>query len=1442
MSGQKVFQFLDKKDLECAICLERFTEPKTLECLHSYCLHCLQSLIKTSGNVKCPKCCTQYDDISQQDLNNFTINEMLSNQVKNVEKIESGKPSECSSCDNQPEYYCPECQIYQCGQCIQQHKIISLLKDHSLYTLDKNNLPNKCKIHGGCMLEFFCRSCSKSGCKKCEHVLCCYQNSHNVIPFKTAVDEFNQNAKKVKKCAEEIKEKLKGTRDTITREKSDMESEFKLCRTAIESQEQNIIKKVQEKTRTLITDLEKIYKKNMEVVDERVKRMDSKLMKVNEMSPLINTMMNKPEERETLKSHETNVNVVKDEVLKPNFDESIFKGIVTPSFIPSKNLDNVINLEGIGKIGECLYEVAEGDRRITVIKGQTFEVKVSSAEGSETSLLAATLIDIDKSGKESATVKHLGSGVYKITGRCPKEGESKMKITARGKPVKGSPVNIKVNAQLVHTIDKKQLKVLNKEKKVKDVLLDKDGCILISSCSQDLLRFNAAYYSFVGRVLVNHRVNVAFLHQMGDGHIVHSDTYGKTVVMCDDKLKKIHAFGKGLLKNPCAMTVNKETRTMYVADSENHCVFKFNVDNGKLLGEIGTYGSEGQMNRPYGVTLTKEGNLIVADCGNNRIQMFDANDKFMRILVDSGKKDGHVVSPHYVAIDSDENILVSSNHKLQLFDKNGVFIKRIDDGGLDNPLGITIISNQPRRVAVANWGTNNVKIYNYMLGQKAFQFKLEKNDLECAICLERLTEPKTLECLHSYCLHCLQSLLETSGKIKCPKCCKMYDDLNQFDFKDLTTNEMLSYQLEYVKKIEKEKPSKCLSSDDNQPEYYCSECQLYLCGQCIKLHEIIPSTKNHSLYTLDKDDLPNKCKFHGTCMLEFYCRTCSKSGCKKCEYVLRCYQNEHNVILFKTAVDEFNQNVTDVMKSAKEIKEKLEETCNTITKERSDMESELTLSKTAIKLQEENIIKKVHENSRALLTDLEQIYKENREVVDDRVNRMDSKLMKVNRMSSLINTMMNKPEERDTFKSHEAKVNVVKDEVLKPNFDESIFKGIVTPSFIPSKNLDVINLEGIGKIGECLYEVAKGDRRITVIKGQTFEVKVSSAEGSETSLLAATLFNESGEESDNQVTHQGSGEYKITGRPNKEGKWKMNITCRAKEIEGSPVKIKVKAPVLVHTIDNIGQLKVHNNHKEVKDVLVQEDGCILISSYSKDLLKFNKEYSFIGRISLEHRVNVAYMHQMDDGKILHGDTFEKTVVMCDDKLKKICTFGEGTFKHPCGLTVNKETRIMYVADSENHCVFKFNVDNGKLLGQIGSYGSNGGYMNQPYGVALTKEGNIIVADRGNNRIQMFDANDEFMRNLVGAGCVVESPHYVIIDSKENILVSSNHKLQLFDKNGVFIKRIDDGGLNTPLGIAIISNQPRRVAVANFGSNNNHGREESVQIVLLQFDLTIKKSQ
>ena len=61
-----------------------------------------------------------------------------------------------------------------------------------------------------------------------------------------------------------------------------------------------------------------------------------------------------------------------------------------------------------------------------------------------------------------------------------------------------------------------------------------------------------------------------------------------------------------------------------------------------------------------------------------------------------------------------------------------------------------------------------------------------------------------------------------------------------------------------------------------------------------------------------------------------------------------------------------------------------------------------------------------------------------------------------------------------------------------------------------------------------------------------------------------------------------------------------------------------------------------------------------------------------------------------------------------------------------------------VADHANHRIQVFN-SNGEYVRKFGSYGNGNGQVQNPIGVGLLSNGNIVVAEWYGNRVQIFDS-------------------------------------------------------------------------------------------------------
>ncbi len=88
------------------------------------------------------------------------------------------------------------------------------------------------------------------------------------------------------------------------------------------------------------------------------------------------------------------------------------------------------------------------------------------------------------------------------------------------------------------------------------------------------------------------------------------------------------------------------------------------------MAEWGGRGTDdGQFRRPRGVAVDAAGNVYVADTGNNRIQMFDSQGRFLAKWGTTGSSLGQFRRPSGVAVDADGNIYVAdaSNNRVQRF-------------------------------------------------------------------------------------------------------------------------------------------------------------------------------------------------------------------------------------------------------------------------------------------------------------------------------------------------------------------------------------------------------------------------------------------------------------------------------------------------------------------------------------------------------------------------------------------------------------------------------------------------------------------------------------------------------------------------------------------------------------------------------------------------------
>src|SRR6218665_173163 len=219
-----------QKLTECCICFHTFTNPRTLPCIHTFCLECLKQTAealkkKPEESMPCPLCRKPFV-IPKDGMNSLQKNFFMENlrNVASMLHLENKPATVCDMCKaihegNEEQtkeaiMRCLECWDNFCEMCAKTHKLSKLSKTHSIVKIGseteedirKMQSTRNCAVHNHQPLNFYCADCKKIIC-----VSCFVENhaSHKCKDVTTVHKEFRQmieiDSLKISKYVEEIK-------------------------------------------------------------------------------------------------------------------------------------------------------------------------------------------------------------------------------------------------------------------------------------------------------------------------------------------------------------------------------------------------------------------------------------------------------------------------------------------------------------------------------------------------------------------------------------------------------------------------------------------------------------------------------------------------------------------------------------------------------------------------------------------------------------------------------------------------------------------------------------------------------------------------------------------------------------------------------------------------------------------------------------------------------------------------------------------------------------------------------------------------------------------------------------------------------------------------------------------------------------------------------------
>ena len=139
--------------------------------------------------------------------------------------------------------------------------------------------------------------------------------------------------------------------------------------------------------------------------------------------------------------------------------------------------------------------------------------------------------------------------------------------------------------------------------------------------------------------------------------------------------------------------------------------------------------------------------------------------------------------------------------------------------------------------------------------------------------------------------------------------------------------------------------------------------------------------------------------------------------------------------------------------------------------------------------------------------------------------------------------------------------------------------------------------------------------------------------------------------------------------------------------------------------------------------------------------------------------------------------------------------------NPWGIALNQNGEVVVTSPAAGrNCISEFSPSGDKLR-SFGTKGSGQGQFMRPCGVAIDSEGNILVADRDNHRIQKFTAKGHFLTAVgtKGSGPLqfdkVEDIAINTSNNKVYVVDTYNHRIQVLNSNLTFSNTIGKYGRN-----------------------------------------------
>ena len=570
-----------KKQVTCSICLDTYTEPKTISCLHTFCCECLEKHARVSqrqGKFRCPECQAEinlpegnrFDRLPNSFFHKSLLGVIEAEDRQAIPRQQQGTCSQHT--EERVRYYCSSCEVYVCPICVTEDH-----RGHAFDVLEKAVQEGKKSIMSA------------------------------VETIKEKANLFGAEVRKLEETSE------------------DVEMIIAIAKQEVSEAAEHVITKTRQQEKQLLESLEMTRRKRIERINSAKQELESLIKIINRAAEFAENLVQRRSDRDIIKNKNK---------LRQKLEE--LRGVEVPKHRQATFVKFIAASQHNFKLGSIqVSEKPEITVKSTLEGGdQTFQVGAEAKFNGDK--LPTCPITVQVKERKPVVVSELKLRLF--------PGDTLERLNGIAVNTEGQLVVTDNSGHCVYVFDKNGdclRKTGGKGSNTGEFqypngisFLNDNEVLIADSGNYRLQRLNIQTGTVVKSYGKKGRKKGEFSWPIDvtvddEERIVVTERDNNRIQVMSKEGESIFTFGdkgpeKLLWPTCCILYQNR----FLVSDTGNHCIKAFD-QSGTFLYKFGKEGyQDGKFQTLYDLLVDSSNILLVCDFGNNQVQQFSLDGRF----------------------------------------------------------------------------------------------------------------------------------------------------------------------------------------------------------------------------------------------------------------------------------------------------------------------------------------------------------------------------------------------------------------------------------------------------------------------------------------------------------------------------------------------------------------------------------------------------------------------------------------------------------------------------------------------------------------------------------------------------------------------------------------------------------------------------------------------